>query len=225
MATNDGGKAPRAVIHKRILDSAETEPDASLEALAAAVPGASPDLVERVLEEYGDPGSGPGETPVDPTTMSEPATPVREEELTEHQRETLEAIAERPEATQSELAEALGVSRAAVNKRLAGIEGFDWADRHAFVGTVLDGEGVTRSPDDGPQTGAAVDGGQLLDADDAAAVEQLQERVARLEAQLEAAGGEPAIADAELLAKVLRAVMADDDIAEDEEVRVLEALR
>lgn len=58
-AIRDEGDAPRAVIHKRILDVAGERPDASMTAIADAVGGASVDLVERVLEEYGDPGDGP----------------------------------------------------------------------------------------------------------------------------------------------------------------------
>jgi hypothetical protein len=54
---------PRAVIHKRILDAAETHPGDSVEDLAASVSGASVTLVERVLETYGDPGETPAEEP------------------------------------------------------------------------------------------------------------------------------------------------------------------
>lgn len=47
----------RAVIHRRILDVAESQPDASVEELADAVSGATEVLVEQVLDEYGDPGT------------------------------------------------------------------------------------------------------------------------------------------------------------------------
>ncbi len=55
------------MIHRRILDVAASDPDASMEAIADEVSGASPGLVERVLDEYGDPGredestEGPGD--------------------------------------------------------------------------------------------------------------------------------------------------------------------
>jgi hypothetical protein len=55
--TDRGHGSPRAVIHKNILEAAEDSPDASLEAIADEVAGATPDLVDRVLDEYGDPGS------------------------------------------------------------------------------------------------------------------------------------------------------------------------
>jgi hypothetical protein len=46
---------PRAVVHRNILDVAEAEPDASIEGIAQRVSGATVPLVERVLENYGDP--------------------------------------------------------------------------------------------------------------------------------------------------------------------------
>lgn len=296
MATNDAGSAPRAVIHKRILDAAERLPDASLEVLAAELPGASPELVERVLEEYGDPGDAgesqpaspdsaastpdsPGSThqpntdpsdvptteptvtdPPEDDTMPEDRTTSTAEALTEKQLDALRAIAERPDATQAELADHLGVSRATVNKRVNAIEGFEWRDRAAFVERVLDEsvaepiddatetdaesppvEPFTRSPEtssDGasPATddssshalpaNATSDGGQVLDPADSEAVEHLAVRIDALEQQLDA-GGESGVTgfdDPDLIAKVLRAVMAADDIDETEELRVIKAL-
>lgn len=49
-------KYPRAMVHKRILDRAETDPDATIEEIAREVSGGTVPLVEQVLEEYGDPG-------------------------------------------------------------------------------------------------------------------------------------------------------------------------
>ncbi|WP_323675634.1 hypothetical protein [Halorubellus sp. PRR65] len=53
---------PKAIVHKQILDVAEDRPDDSIEELAENVTGASPSLVERVLEDYGDPSASPDET-------------------------------------------------------------------------------------------------------------------------------------------------------------------
>lgn len=61
--------------HKRILDTAERKPEAPLKAIADEIPSATVDLVEEVLDEYGDPGGGdasaedatedgPGQAPV-----------------------------------------------------------------------------------------------------------------------------------------------------------------
>lgn len=227
MATNDRGEPPRAMIHKRILDSAESDPDASMERLAAEVAGASPALVERVLDEYGDPGQS-ADAPEDAPTMTDHAT--TGEELSAKQEAALRAIAEHPAATQAEIADQLGVSRATVNKRVNAIEGFEWTDRKAFVEEFL-GEPATTAAESStepepaaPTNQPAVDGGQLLDADSEQAVEQLQERLARLEQRLGDAADLSALEDTELRAKVARAVLAAEDISEDEELRVLEAL-
>ncbi|WP_123538520.1 hypothetical protein [Halosimplex salinum] len=45
------------MIHKKILDVARSNPDASLTAISEMVSGASETFVERVLEEYGDPAT------------------------------------------------------------------------------------------------------------------------------------------------------------------------
>ncbi|WP_211338355.1 winged helix-turn-helix domain-containing protein [Haloterrigena salifodinae] len=63
--------APRAIIHKQILDHAEANPDESMEAIADAVSGATTSTVERVLEEYGDPAAGSASEPA-PTADAEP---------------------------------------------------------------------------------------------------------------------------------------------------------
>jgi hypothetical protein len=47
---------PRAIIHKQILEVSASYPEASIETLAGKVTGATPALVEKVLEKYGDPG-------------------------------------------------------------------------------------------------------------------------------------------------------------------------
>ncbi|PSQ07372.1 hypothetical protein BRC93_16325 [Halobacteriales archaeon QS_5_70_15] len=56
---------PRAIIHKRILDAAESEPDASMTEIADGIGGASTELVERVLEQYGDPAEDQQESRAD----------------------------------------------------------------------------------------------------------------------------------------------------------------
>jgi hypothetical protein len=56
----DPPNTPRAVVHKQVLDAAKRQPDASLEALADEVSGASVELVEKTLAEYGDPAGQPG---------------------------------------------------------------------------------------------------------------------------------------------------------------------
>lgn len=131
--SEDDSGDPQAIIHKRILDVAEENPDASLEAIAETVTGAPIELVERVLKKYGDPGENAADgTETDTgTTMSEgerteetvtdESTPEDSDgdagvpdrsELSDKQFEALRPIEENPEATQRELAEELDVTAA-----------------------------------------------------------------------------------------------------------------
>ena len=66
--------------HKRILDRAADDPDATLEDIAAEVPTATTDLVENVLEKYGDPAEDLVTSPSKTQTMpgEENGTPVEE---------------------------------------------------------------------------------------------------------------------------------------------------
>jgi transcriptional regulator with XRE-family HTH domain len=64
------------VIHRRILDLADDMPEASLETVADEVSGATPELVERVLTEHGDPSSEASSEPVDEDdTDADPTEP------------------------------------------------------------------------------------------------------------------------------------------------------
>lgn len=58
MSTGDkDSRYPRSVRHKQILDKAAENPDASMDELASMVPSATTELVERTLDEYGDPAT------------------------------------------------------------------------------------------------------------------------------------------------------------------------
>ncbi len=86
------------------------------------------------------------------------------DELSERQLRVIRAIARRPEATQSAIAEELDVSRATVWKRLDDLDGFEWSERVAFVREVfgdVPGPDLRGSSSDGASDGAAaVDGGE-----------------------------------------------------------------
>ncbi|APW98907.1 hypothetical protein CHINAEXTREME_14485 [Halobiforma lacisalsi AJ5] len=209
---------PRAVLHKKILDVAESRPDASMAEIANDVSGATTSIVEQVLEEYGDPGAadsdeidesedetGVGDadeseddgvesvpetnSPVADESDPEPATedsnrrrdeeastgraeseprddgnedrdreramsdsdgtaeteaksrldpPIDPEDLTEKQLETLREVRKRPDATQAELADTLGVSGATISQRVNAIDGFDWSRRREFVAALFE---------------------------------------------------------------------------------------
>lgn len=219
----DERRTPRAVVHKNILEEAAAQPDASMQELAEEVPAATTDLVEKVLDEYGDPAAvddpdattteddaepqetadadeagdvdsdgaddtsssrsqsieASGGTDARRTTtaatdeqgsMHEPEhdtswdATVDPDALTEKQRETLEAIADHPEATQAELADLLGVSSATINTRVNSIDGFEWRTRERFVEAVLGVEPGARDPGDEREDGDT-DVADVSDAD------------------------------------------------------------
>lgn len=126
--------------HKQILDVAAENPEASIAELAAEVPSATADLVERVLEEHGDPAEDDEIEPSD-QSAGEPSTESHSypapADLSSTERETLQAIQQHPAASQRDLAEKLGVTASTVSNRVNGIDGFDWANREAFANTVL----------------------------------------------------------------------------------------
>lgn len=68
--STDEGTIPKSVRHKRILSLAEDRPDASLEALADEIPTATVDLIEHVLEQYGDPASNEDGDPPDGSSQT-----------------------------------------------------------------------------------------------------------------------------------------------------------
>ena len=314
---------PRALIHKKILEAAGEMPGAPMAEVADEVSGASTDLVERVLREYGDPaavesdpeeptasdggsasasGVHPGEDsgtghddPLDGESHEEPSAVAGDdsttgssetsasgsddrtdavspgnrpddvsttedrvedetdetgdsspEDLTEKEREVLEVVAERPAATQQEVADVLGVSRATVSKRASGIEGFDWQRRAAFVDRVFDGEApLTRGasgsstvdPDalaradtraDGdrtPPVDATTDSRASGDVTDEvlSRLDRIEERLGRLESG-DASDSSAGIADPQLAHKVVHACMESEHVSEDEELQVVAAV-
>ncbi|WP_290819288.1 hypothetical protein [Halovivax sp.] len=94
----------------------------------------------------------PSETspePTDPSTAMIDASSASDAEveptidfssLTEKQRETLREIHRLPDATQSRLADRLGVTGATISQRLSGIEGFDWSRREELVDELVASE-------------------------------------------------------------------------------------
>lgn len=264
-ASNADPIRPRALIHKKILEAARSDPDASTTQIAAEVSGASVELVEQVLEEYGDPADDDagenaatddaavddaptdGEAPsCDDTaeisdaklddedeaandepsqtragdraeTGSEETTdeqPVRNPAtLDEKQRETLRAIYEQPTATQAEIAESLGVSRATIPKRLNDVDGFDWPSRREFVDRLF-GSAEPIGDGRGPTTSSVADSLDEL----AAQIESLEARLDR-DASRQEVRIEP-----ELLHKLVHASMDADYITQEEELRVLRQL-
>ncbi|ELY97304.1 hypothetical protein C482_13760 [Natrialba chahannaoensis JCM 10990] len=82
-------------------------------------------------------------TDVTPDEPTDPAT------LTPRQRETLQEIAARPDATQAALAETLEVTSATISQRVNSIDGFEWSRRREFVADLFDDEGECEGEGDG----------------------------------------------------------------------------
>lgn len=247
--TEDRSSTPRAVIHKRILDVAESDPSASMEEISREIGGASTELVERVLEQYGDPaGEDKGsqddievqgnqeefEAQESHDDMQESApTPdfwepdmqtdengrsdEDDPELSEKQLKTLRLIEQRPGATQGDLAEEFGVTRATVSRWLNDIPQFDWQRRTEIVSEILNGSDVVETPD--PTESGSTESertdeiSQRLDA--------VERRLDELE---DGAGTESASVDPELAHKVVHACMRSDRITEAEELQLLKQL-
>jgi hypothetical protein len=255
--TRGGSGGPRAVIHTRILDVARDNPDASLADIADEVSGANADLVDRVLSEYGDPGETETETEPEPEkTMSEdghqtngeaegqetddsgqhdpPSDPPTDpDELTDKQLQTVRAVYERTDATQGDIADRLGVTRATVSRRLNDIPGFEWSDRETFTSNLFDDtEFETDSPVGDGGTGAAsandvtTDDAETTDTTDAGpSLDGLESRLAAVE---ESVGTAESTADRpirrELAHKVVHVAMESERITEEEELELIAAL-
>lgn len=233
---------PRAIIHQKILDAAEGQPDASMNGIATEVSGATTDLVDQVLDMYGDPGTDqePSETEDNElstdqrsgdTTEGEPVEKSLDNEqaaeLNEREYETLRRIHDHPEATQGELAKELGVSRATVSQRVNAIDGFDWTDRQAFVERVFDGDDGVEFGHDSPEYGSEDDAERPMATQDLRKnVERLTEQLEKLERQVDNMDvqSRSAFADPDLMHKVIHACMRSETITEDEELRILQAI-
>jgi hypothetical protein len=223
---------PRALIHQNILDKAENHPDASIEELATDVGGATPDLVERVLDEYGDPCKVDSEqTSENQQSEEDDAQKLPTvEDLTRPQRNILQAIREQPSATQRELGDRLGVSDATICSHVNSIDGFEWTDRKNFVKTLisstdieLEGEHMTPNYENGQEDRG--DRESLTNKTNDEIPEQ-RERLAHIEKQLEEiqADQKPVFDDSELTHKVIHACMKSDAIIEEEELQIIEDL-
>jgi transcriptional regulator with XRE-family HTH domain len=265
---SDHGSHPVSMRQRRILDVAERNPNASVDELASMVTTASPELVERVLDEHGDPAADDGDSTAAPSAGGdEPVTAAGEamadgngespdddatdgtdgstdddatdgypavDELADKHRRALAAVAARPEATQSEIAERLDVTRATVSRWTNSIEGFDWSDRESFVDAVFDGPPSVDVTTDGGSTteseGLVADGTDTAPStDDDPDLDRLEERVSALEAARDGvadSGTEAgsAFEDPDLVHKVVHACLNAETISEDEELRILKEL-
>lgn len=245
----DGRRLPKSIRHKHILEIAAEKPEASLESIANEVPSATADLVEYVLDEYGDPASNDGndeeiEESGSASSVDDDASGDDESDdsfekwtsdvndgqpipssldLTDGQREVLLAVYENPEATQREIGAILDVSAATICNRVKTIEDFDWDHRQTFVKEIFD------SPDG--KSELVPSNMESNEPDDAESREELLKRVTVLEEQLtelETKTDSDTVdhlgLDAELIHKLMHACLTSDVITEDEELRILKTL-
>ena len=141
--------------------SAQSSPAA--QSTASSTPVSSTDGGQSTHPEYPDPGS-----------------------LTQKEHETLRAIAHDTDATQQDVADMLGVSRATVSNRVNALSGFDWADRASFVEAVI-GTADGQLPE---AESAATDAS--TPADDATADSEMASTAAKTRSPAaDGAGGDP----------------------------------
>jgi DNA-binding CsgD family transcriptional regulator/tetrahydromethanopterin S-methyltransferase subunit G len=123
---------------------ADREPTIDEEATKSASAG-DQEIPEEAISD--DTAQSSDETDQGDTAVPDPA------ELTAKQRETLELIAEQPEATQADIASELGVTSPTISQRVNAIEGFDWSTRHEFVQAMFE----TTEETEASQTDAEAD--------------------------------------------------------------------
>jgi len=218
-------RLPRSIRQKQVLDKAAERPEASITEIAEDVPSATEDLVERVLEEHGDPAASEADedTASDaPPASSESGTYPPLAEITDKERETLEAIAAHPEASQRDLAETLDVTAATVSTRVNGLPGFEWTERQAFVKAVLDVEtlpyrDMPANSESKPVTQESFD--EVVDR-----IIDIEQELQALGDSIDENGPDSRFDDPELVHKVAHACLESDVITEDEELRILEEL-
>lgn len=236
---NDGA---RALAHRKVLDIGRERPDASLEAVADELGDVSVSFVERVFEEFGDPADGDrwteppegatarrnavdtppdighdGEVSSDGGDRSTDGGDDRgagEPDVTPEQRAALRAVYEQPTATQTEIADRVGASRAAVSKRLNDIPGFDWKSRRAFVETLF-GDGPGRPLSDRGRSEGDSESERLA---------ALEGRIERLESAVADRPASTAAGDIETVRLTIHACLDAEHISCEEELQIVRNL-
>ena len=233
----DNSEPPRAIIHKRILDIAESRPDASMAEIADEIAGASTDLVETVLDEYGDPGDGPVEHPEDPV---EDTASITSGEPTDDSGQQTEASGQDPEPTprgasmedadeavdEPELTENQEETLRLICDRPNASQSELAAEFDVTAATIsrwvndIPGFEWNRRQD---IAATLLNGTMPASAPDieSASEDQLDDRLAALEERLEAVESRGNGLDPELVHKVMHACLHSDRITEDEELQLL----
>lgn len=223
--SKDTSSLPSSMRQKRVLDVADQNPDASVEDLAALVPSVTPDLVEQVLDEYGDPAEGQS-VASDVSTNSAMDTEVpKADDLATRQLETLRTIRENPEASQRDLGKIMGLAGSTISNRVHSIDGFEWENRVEFARSVLSDDvdpEPTETDRNGPQNGRDLE--ERIDN-----LEHIvKERTKKLERNIQTRGDADettkSALDPSITHKILHACLKSDHISEEEELRIMKGL-
>lgn len=213
---------PKSMRHKRILDVAKEQPEASLEDIADNIPSATAELVENVLDQYGDPAELESEHEAE-TDLSEGLSQSdlpNPEALTEKQLEVLRLISENPDATQQELATMLGVSPSTVCSHVNSIPGFDWKQRRQIVPMLKKRGDVFES-----EMASTIEHQASTQQD---AMAEISERVSVLEAKLDSIDtvslSKPMRSNPEIIHKVIHACVKSEVISDEEELEIIKAM-
>jgi DNA-binding CsgD family transcriptional regulator len=233
--------------HKRIIDIAAEKPNASYTEIADEIPSATADLVENVLEEYGDPADdakddlGKSQENPDPEGDSEshensephenskpdenseshPDTVVSNPtQVSKKELETLRTIHKNPELTQSEIGNILNVSNATVCYRVNRIEGFEWENRQEFTTSFFDME--TKDQHVHPEIM------DLNGTEKIATIDDLVDRVSHLEEQIREQNCQKMdaskLGEAELHYKIIHACIQSNIFTEEEELEIMKMI-
>lgn len=247
-ASSDRSPAlPRAIIHKQILDAAAASPDASLGEIANQVSGASIDLVDRVIDRYGDP-SIPDSDPEE-SLDSEDALDVesdlldREVESDRAVESTIEDETDHPERNGDSHVESVDLTEQQRKTLLAIYEDPDATQRElarrfevssATINTrvnSIDGfewdnrwEFVNRMKEIGqlePSTNGSVHEEQSAVHEK---LDELATKVTTLERRLRDQRDASVFDDPALVHKVVHACITSERISEEEELRILQGI-
>lgn len=211
---------PRSIRQKQILDVAAENPEITMEAIADEVPSASPELVERVLNEYGDPAEiqDSGSTKQGSESEQGEDISLTKDDLSSEQVELLKLIHKHPKSSQRELGEMLGVSRTTVSNRANSIDEFEWQNRHKFADSIFESPGTR----EGEQHVAR-------NSDEARSrYDALSQRVEAIEQQIESLISKESTDEIfnnhNLTHKVLHACVKSEYITEEEELQIFQSI-
>jgi DNA-binding MarR family transcriptional regulator len=136
-------------------------------------------------------------------------------DLSDAQRETLQVIADRPEASQRDIAAVLDLSQSTVNNRLNSIKGFEWTQRTEFAAALVEADGGVESITPTTREPSSTE-------DQAAVLERLDDLERQLDSLAERKP-EP-LEDPDLVRSVLQACFESDAVSTDQERQVVASL-